>query len=340
MSSSANTWTVATLRARYYIYGSKALKQANEAQSQLPRTAVVVGATGGIGQACAHRLAEQGYKVVAVGRDRPGRAESIVRDLQEKSPEGSSLQHEFRACDAFSLASVKATAEAITKDHDSVDALVMTQGMATVQSFTPTPEGNDQKITLHYWSRAAMALCLMPALQKSAVPGGPVVLSVLSGGVHKPYTKFQIDPELKDNYSVVNAADFAGFYTDLGLDALAHKYPAVNFVHAAPGVVNTNWGSEFPWYLRGPVRCMQPAFGKSASACAEFMLGPTVFSSAAGDGIVTPKGASATNDVKLHIIGEKGQAGGITKLHSPESRDFVWATTRDILQRAGINVEV
>ena len=59
--------------------------------------------------------------------------------------------------------------------------LVLTQGMATIQGFTPTPEGLDQKLTLHYFSRIAFIEALLPALRNS---GDARVLSVLSAGIH------------------------------------------------------------------------------------------------------------------------------------------------------------
>ena len=42
----------------------------------------------------------------------------------------------------------------------------------------------------------------------------------------------------------------AGFYNDLGLDSFARQpeNKNVTFIHAAPGFVNTNWGTELPWY--------------------------------------------------------------------------------------------
>ena len=98
------------------------------------RTAVVVGAAGGIGAACAGRLAEAGFGVVAVGRDKPGRAEAVVAELNARG----GGPHEFRGCDAFSLKDVKDCADGIVKDKGTIDALVMSQGMATVQGFTPT----------------------------------------------------------------------------------------------------------------------------------------------------------------------------------------------------------
>ena len=84
----------------------------------------------------------------------------------------------------------------------------MTQGMATMQGYTPTSEGNDEKMTLHYYSRVTFVLGLLPALQKSDMTA--IVLSVLSGGVHGPYTNYVKDPSLKNTYSIKNAADAAG----------------------------------------------------------------------------------------------------------------------------------
>ena len=84
--------------------------------------AVVIGATSGIGQGCAHRLAEQGYTVLAIGRPGPGRAEQIIEELTAKSKSkfgiglGSSMgipAHEFYATDAFSLQQVHQTAQEI-----------------------------------------------------------------------------------------------------------------------------------------------------------------------------------------------------------------------------------
>jgi NAD(P)-dependent dehydrogenase (short-subunit alcohol dehydrogenase family) len=315
------------------------------------RTAVVVGATSGIGEACAHRLAENGYTVIAVGRDRPGRAEALVQALKLKSENGLSTStssndndkekvipnHEFYPCDAFSLANVSETAKLILDKHDTIDALVLTQGMATTQGFTPTSEGNDEKLTLHYYSRVAMANALLPALRKSTTStNGPTVLTVLSGGVHSPYKGYKNDPDLKKSYSVKNAADCAGFYTDLGFDnmALDDKNKSINFVHASPGFVNTNWGTEFNFILRSIVRCMQ-VMGKSGSDCAEYMVGNTILASDAGDPLPERLNGKASG---LIVMGESGESKELTTLHTDEARDFVWQHTVRILEKAGLQM--
>jgi len=305
------------------------------------RTAAVVGATSGIGQACAHRLAEQGYTVLAIGRDRAGRAEAIVEELTAKSKKGLNSEdpsqipkHEFYPCDAFSLKDVNQTAQKIMKDHPTVDVVVLTQGMATSQGFTPTKEGNDEKLTLHYYSRVAMANALLPALRSSTMQNGPVVLTVLSGGAHSAYAKFKEDVTLEKNYSISNAANAAGFYTDLGFDkmALDDKNRNINFVHASPGFVNTNWGTEFNTLLRCMVRMMQP-LGRKASDCAEYMLSPTVFASEAGEALVERLNGNAEG---LYVMGENGQTKGLTKEHTNDARDFVWNHTVQVLKKAGI----
>ncbi len=321
---------------------------------QCKRTAVVIAATSGIGRACANRLAEQGYTVIAIGRDRPGRAASVVQELQSKSRESSANvtsngdgngdgdtedslpKHEFHPCDAFSLAAVKKLTEQISSKHDSIDVLVLSQGMATTQGHTPTEEGNDEKLTLHYYSRMAMTLGLLPALRKSSNPNGATVLTVLSGGVHGVYEKMEEDVTLEKNYSIKNAADAAGYYNDLGFDYLAQKEENQNihFVHAAPGFVNTNWGQEFNFILRAFVRCTQ-VFAKSPGDCADYLLSPTVFATDAGEEL--PQRLDGRKD-GIHILGEHGQVKPVTKKHNDRAKTFLWSHTCDVLEKVGWNL--
>eukprot|EP00951_Prasinocladus_malaysianus_P005497 scaffold38961_cov21-Prasinocladus_malaysianus.AAC.1 len=121
-------------------------------------------------------------------------------------------QYDFMKVDAFSLRSLAAMCQNVTSAAPALDYLVLTQGMATRQGYTPTDSGLDQKLTLHHFGRMACILGLKDALLASKAAGGdPRVLSVLSAGVHAPFAKYKEDPILKNNYSIKNAADFAGF---------------------------------------------------------------------------------------------------------------------------------
>ena len=314
---SASAW-----RAKY------CTQQAIQRAFSSKRTAVVVGATSGIGQACAYRLAEQGFIVVAVGRDRPGRKEEIVEALKEKSG-SNSPEHEFYACDAFSLKDVYETGQKIREKHNKIDALVMSQGMATTQGFTPTKEGNDEKLTLHYYSRMCMIESLLPALKKSDMPA--VVVSILSGGVHSPYHNYAKDPSLKNSYSIKNAADAAGMFNDLGLDHYAIENSSIYFIHQSPGFINTNWGTEFHPLLRGFVRLMQP-LGRKPSDCAEYMMS-SVLAAEAGDPLPPAKNS------KVHILGQYGQALDVTNSHTEEAREIIWNHTVEVFKEAGIPMD-
>jgi NAD(P)-dependent dehydrogenase (short-subunit alcohol dehydrogenase family) len=307
------------------------------------KTAVVVGATNGIGKAISCRLAQDGFKIIAIGRDKDGTRRQQMMDYLTKCSSQGQIQHEFRACDAFELMQVKDCAEGIVKDYggdskDGIDALVMTQGMATIQSFTPTTEGNDEKLTLHFWSRAAFATALLPALRTniSSMPGGPVVMSILSGGVHAPYKKYESDPELRKNYSIKNAADFAGYYTDLFFDKLAQcpSNQGINFIHAAPGFVASNWGTEMPSYLRGPIRLMQKMGGKSPEKCADFMVRPILKCADGEMSLKRPGGG----EKGLFIMNEDATSGKFTKSHTADAMSSVWGTTKDVLSKAGISL--
>ena len=263
------------------------------------KEAVVVGGTSGIGMGVAVRLAQAGVAVTIVGRD-PTRGAEVVAQMEAASP-GAHLNeaHSFVACDCFSMAAVAACTAGITAASASgkLDYLVLSQGMATMQGFTSTTEGLDQKMALHYFSRGARrfslgcgvlmqcSLCasvlllavtfmqlLAPLLERAEKPAGGRVLSVLSAGVHGTYPGWKEDTGLSaSSYSLKNAADAAGFYNDLAADAMAREHPTLSFIHAAPGFVNTNWGTELNIVARGLIRCLQP-LGASPATCAEYMV--------------------------------------------------------------------
>jgi len=159
----------------------EAARAANAALRLSGKQAVVVGGTSGIGASIALRLAQANASVTIVGRSKE-RAEKVVESMRAVSEDGT---FSFVQCDCFSLRDVDRCSKEIlaalpssSSEPPVLDYLVLSQGMATIQGFTPTEDGLDQKLTLHVWSRAAFARHLLPALAHSSVRFGSFVMFV------------------------------------------------------------------------------------------------------------------------------------------------------------------
>jgi NAD(P)-dependent dehydrogenase (short-subunit alcohol dehydrogenase family) len=279
--------------------------------SSTPLRALVVGGTSGIGHGIALALAKRGDIEVTIAGRSAERGASIVEQMNGvvSASSSSKLNHKFVAVDGFDLLSVKALATT----QPAPDILVMTQGMATLQGYTPTiKDGIDQKLQLHYFSRFYLTSLLAPNMKPNAR-----VLTVLSAGVHGKYQGYDKDFELKNNksYSIKNAADAAGYYTDAGLEALSELNPDLVMAHAAPGMVNTNWGTEFPAVLRVMVvRPMMSLFGKNKEDLGETLVS-SLMKLPKGYSLLDQKGAVIENGIK----------------HTREERDVILEKTLAIL---------
>jgi NAD(P)-dependent dehydrogenase (short-subunit alcohol dehydrogenase family) len=284
--------------------------------------ALVVGGTSGIGKGIALALAKRRYEIIVAGRSET-RGQEIVEELRQNYPgaDGNSSHHRFLFVDAFDLNSVKSLAknaiqETTTKNNGGrIDLLVMTQGMATLQGYTPTQaNGIDQKLQLQYFSRIYLAALLAPHMKP-----GSRILTVLSAGIHKRYAHEADDFELQNHYSIQNAADAAGYYTDAGFQTLSIQYPDLVIVHAAPGFVNTSWGTEMPWMLREfVIRPTQWIAGTSLETCGETMT-TGLLSSDMGPG--------------FHLLNQKGQIiqPNDDTAAKTEVRERIWEKTWKLL---------
>jgi len=88
----------------------------------MTRTAIITGATSGIGRATALRLARAGFHIIATGRSHERGAETV---RQIKAAGGSA---EFHSFDVTAEGDWAAFADTVTKAHRSVDALINSAG--------------------------------------------------------------------------------------------------------------------------------------------------------------------------------------------------------------------
>ena len=279
------------------------------------KQALCVGGTSGIGKGMALRFAQQRINVTIMGRNEQVGKE-LISEMKQLNPEG---RYDMIVCNASSMKEIVKACESYKKQHDRLDYCVLTQGIATMEGRNETMEGIDNKLALHYYGRVMFVKQLNDVMRETSKQNDVRVLSVLSGGIHSPYTKLD-DLDLKKNYSLANAANAAGFYNDLAMDQLSREEGNENiaFIHAAPGFVNTTLGNDFPFYLRWPIQLLKN-FATSPTQCAiNMMKGLT------GDAM--RRG--------FHLMNSKGEETRTTKMHNDMYREAVWKHTNELLAKA------
>lgn len=140
------------------------------------RTAVVTGATGGIGRATATALAGLGARVVVMGRD-PGRLDELRRELA--SAYGDARLGAVVA-DLASLRSIGAAVEAIAAAEPRLDLVVDNAG-AIFPGRSTSEDGFESSMALMAIGPFALVRGLLPLLRRSA---DARVIAVTSGGMY------------------------------------------------------------------------------------------------------------------------------------------------------------
>lgn len=153
-------------------------------------TAVVTGATSGLGRETALLLSGQGAAVTVVGRD----AERTERARTDTGAAGSEL------ADLSLLRETRALAERIAETHERLDVLVLNAGAMT-HAFTLTDEGNEVTLATHVLSQFLLVDALRPLLERS----GTRVIVTSSGGMY--LERLDVDALLptKESYDGVKA---------------------------------------------------------------------------------------------------------------------------------------
>jgi len=128
------------------------------------RTAIVTGATGGLGYAAAVGLARTGARVVLAGRN-PAKGAAALARLQG---EASSAIISFEVLDLASLTSVAAFAERMLAEYPAIDILVNNAGVMAPPTREMTADGFELQFGTNYLGHFALTAHLLPALLRAA----------------------------------------------------------------------------------------------------------------------------------------------------------------------------
>jgi NAD(P)-dependent dehydrogenase (short-subunit alcohol dehydrogenase family) len=197
------------------------------------KTAVLTGATSGIGRWIAVGLAQAGYRLTIVARD-ADRAAATTAWITGRVP-GAAL--DVRLADLSLLSETRAVAAAILRDTPRLDLLVNNAGvLSSMQEITA--EGHERVLATNLLSPLALTEALLPALQAA---GAARVVMVGSSSSDRA----RIDPdnlELSRGWKMVRAysqSKLALLMTSLVLaQRLEGSGITVNVVH--PGLVATD----------------------------------------------------------------------------------------------------
>jgi len=129
------------------------------------KTALVTGATDGVGRAVALRLGQAGWRVLVHGRDR-GRGERVVAEI--KAAGGAA---EFLPADLSALAGVRLLADTVQQATPRLELLINNAGIGSAgpQGTRQTSrDGYELRFAVNYLAGFLLAHLLLPLIKWSA----------------------------------------------------------------------------------------------------------------------------------------------------------------------------
>jgi len=211
------------------------------------KVVVITGATSGIGQIAAERLAGMGARLVLVARDK-ARGEAALARLRQAAPGAS---HSIHYGDLSRLAEMKRVASEIAAAEPRIDVLINNAG-ALFGSREVTPDGLELTFATNHMSY----FVLTQGLRKSLLAAAPSRVVSTSSDAHKGARLDFNDLQSANKYrgfgvygrsklcNILFTSELARQWADTGITA--------NCLH--PGFVATRFGDRSGGFLSYMVR--------------------------------------------------------------------------------------
>lgn len=130
------------------------------------KTAIVTGATGGLGYETARMLAEHGARVILAGRNQAKGSEALAK-IRATAPHADIA---FDMLDLASLASVAAFVARQQARATPIDILINNAGVMTPPTRQTTLDGFELQFATNYLSHFALTMGLLPLLRAAPAP--------------------------------------------------------------------------------------------------------------------------------------------------------------------------
>ncbi len=128
-------------------------------------TALITGATDGVGRLVARQLADKGFRTIVHGRSRE-RGESLVREIEAAGGKAT-----FLAADLSSLAEVAKLADAVRGATDKLELLINNAGIGSVGAAPGrqvSADGHELRFAVNYLAGFLLTRLLLPLVKASA----------------------------------------------------------------------------------------------------------------------------------------------------------------------------
>lgn len=133
---------------------------------QQGRTAVITGATGGLGYETALALAGAGATVVLTGRNE-AKGRRAIEEIRNQFPTAGIT---YQDLDLAKLASVAGFVERFASAHNSLDLLINNAGVMALRKRQETADGFEMQLGVNYLGHYALTARLLPLLRRGAHP--------------------------------------------------------------------------------------------------------------------------------------------------------------------------
>lgn len=213
------------------------------------RTAIITGATDGIGKATARRMLAEGWEVVVTGRSRD-KSEATVAELRASLP---TAKVSALVGDLSVMADVSRIAAEFLASHERLDLLLLNANAIT-QDHTRTSEGFEANLAVGYLGRVLLSWALEDVLRRTA---GSQVLTVV--GLNLERIDFE-DPSTAKGFSSMKALGRWQWAMQIFAREWNRRIPVPMNVYM-PGLVKTKILASEPQPMRLVVQIVNAIVG-------------------------------------------------------------------------------
>jgi NAD(P)-dependent dehydrogenase (short-subunit alcohol dehydrogenase family) len=276
------------------------------------KVVVITGATSGIGEVAAQRLAAMGARIVLIARD-PARGQKTLTRLPSL---GSSASHSVYYADLSRISESKRVAAEISAAEPHIDVLINNAG-ALFGTRQVTADNLEETFATNHMAYFVLTL----GLRASLLAGAPSRVVNTASDAHKGYTLDFNDLQATKGYSAIRAYGRSKLCNILFTRELARRWAGTgvtaNCLH--PGFVATRFGDSSGGPLSGVVRVGKALFAitpeKGAKTIVYLASSPEV-AAISGEYFykcetATPTAGGRDDDAAKRLWGESARIAGI-----------------------------